>query len=246
MGPYATFVEKRAAEDSTSVFCVSEVDKKRMCELYHLQPGKVNVVPNGVCISRYRKDSAMQVKLRHSLDKESKIVLFHGALGWRPNAEAAQVIVDSIASEMDTEDSRAVFLIVGPQASRKLLKRAEHRHNVKILGVVDDITEYVCSADVCIAPMKTGSGTKLKILEYLAARKPVVATRKAVEGIGIQNGKQALLADTTGDEFVDLIKTAMTVETSKLLASSAGVFVQQFDWSIVVKKILRVYETIAA
>jgi glycosyltransferase involved in cell wall biosynthesis len=246
MGPYARFAEKRAAEDSNAVFCVSELDKGKMCDLYHLERSKVTVIPNGVRISNYSEDSGKRVKARHGLSEDRKIVLFHGALGWRANARAADVIVESIAPRMKTVDPHVVFLIVGPQASKGLLKRAERKDNVRILGPVSDIADYVCSADVCIAPMEAGSGTKLKILEYLAARRPLVATRVAVEGIGIGNGKHALLANTFDDEFVRLIKIAMTPETSKILSSNAGAFVRQFDWSAIVKKILRVYETIAA
>ena len=50
---------------------------------------------------------------------------------------------------------------------------------------------------MCVAPIFSGSGTRLKILEYMAAAKPVISTIKGAEGISVNNGEDILIADDT-------------------------------------------------
>jgi len=59
------------------------------------------------------------------------------------------------------------------------------------------VAPYLKRASVCVAPIFSGSGTRLKILEYLAAGRPVVATPKAAEGLAVEHGRHLLLADGT-------------------------------------------------
>jgi glycosyltransferase involved in cell wall biosynthesis len=244
MWPYATLLEKKAVERSSAVFCVSESDKTRMCDLYGVASAKITVVPNGVRKSRYQVNSGEQIRKRHRLDTGSTIILFHGALGWRANVEAAEAIIESIAPKLEKENPEMLFFIAGHQPPQKLLRQAERSRNVRILGFVPDIEEYICAANVCIAPLKAGSGTRIKILEYFAAGKPVVATRKAVLGMGIQHGREALLTDNTDEEFIGAIRAAAGPELSKNLGLKARAFAEQFDWSIIAKKVAMVYESI--
>jgi glycosyltransferase involved in cell wall biosynthesis len=244
MWPFSTILEKEAVKYSELVFCVSELDKTKMCSLYGLPDRKVTVVPNGVRNSDYRMESENQIRKRLHLPRHSKIVFFHGELGWKPNAQAAQTIVESIATRFERESQETVFLIAGPHPSREVLQRAKCRPNVRILGYVPNIAEYICAADVCVAPLTTGSGTKLKILEYFAAGKPVVATQKAVEGLAVADGIQGLFSDDIGEEFIRAIRVALVPEFSRKLGESARAFAERFEWSTIAKKIVEAYESV--
>jgi glycosyltransferase involved in cell wall biosynthesis len=244
MWPFATLLEKETVKYSELVFCVSELDKARMCKLYDLPDGKVTVIPNGVRNSDYKMESEKQIRKRLHLPLHSKIVLFHGELGWKPNAQAAQTIVESISTRFERESQDTAFLIAGPHASRELLQQAKRHPNTRILGYVPNIAEYVCAADVCVAPMRTGSGTKLKILEYFAAGKPVVATQKAVEGLEVTDGIQGLFCEDAGEEFIRAIRVALMPEFSRKLGESARAFAERFEWSTIAKKIVKAYESV--
>ena len=54
---------------------------------------------------------------------------------------------------------------------------------------------YICSADICIAPLQSGSGTRLKILEYMASGKPVVSTSIGSEGLNATDNKNIIIED---------------------------------------------------
>jgi len=244
MWPFTTLMEKEAVKYSEFVFCVSGLDKAKMRSLYGLPDRKIVVVPNGVRNSNYRIESGKPIRKRLDLPSDSKIVFFHGELGWKPNAQAAQTIVESIATSFDRESQETVFLIAGPHPSRELLQGARCSPNVRILGYVPDIAQYICAADVCVAPFITGSGAKLKILEYFAAGKPVVATQKAVEGLGVADGIQGLFSDDTGEEFIRGIRAALVPEFSRRLGESARAFAERFEWSTIAKKIVEAYESV--
>jgi glycosyltransferase involved in cell wall biosynthesis len=59
----------------------------------------------------------------------------------------------------------------------------------------DDIPAILRACDVCVAPIFSGSGTRVKILEAMAARRPVVSTSKGLEGIAATPGEQVIIAD---------------------------------------------------
>ena len=159
-------------------------------------------------------------------------------------ARAAQTIINSIAPRFSKDNPDTVFLIAGPHPSLQVLQQARCCSNVRILGYVPNLAEHVCAADVCIAPLTTGSGTKLKILEYFAAGKPVVATHKAVEGLGVADGTEGRFCETTGEEFVRAISVALMPGTSSKLGERARAFAERFEWSTIAKKVIRAYESL--
>lgn len=244
MWPFVNLIEKEATKCSNAVFCVSELDQERMFRTYFLPPSKTFIIPNGIYNSRFRLNSKQRIKRRLGLNSNTKIVFFHGSLGWKPNVEAAQTIIDSIAPRFRSENQNLLFLIAGPYPSERLLIKAKKMSNVKILGYVPNIEEYICAADFCIAPLKTGSGTKIKILEYLAAGKQVVATSKAVEGMNLSNGEEAWICKDTGEEFIQTIRNVSLSKHNQKMEEKAKEFADFFEWSKIAMKIRRIYESL--
>lgn len=244
MWPFVTLLEKIATKNSNAVFCVSKLDQATMSRIYCLPPSKTFIIPNGIYTSRFRFDSKERIKRRLSVNADTKIVFFHGSLGWKPNLEAAQTIIESIAPKFKSEHQDLLFLIAGPYPSERLLGKAKQVSNVKVLGYVPNIEEYICAADLCIAPLKTGSGTKIKILEYFAAGKQVVATSKAVEGMNISDGEEAWICKNTGPEFIQTIKDVFLSLNNHKMEEKAKAFAELFEWSKLVVKIRRIYESL--
>jgi glycosyltransferase involved in cell wall biosynthesis len=81
----------------------------------------------------------------------------------------------------------------------------EISHPNYITGFVENLPEYIAAADIAVAPLLKGGGTKIKILEYMACGKPVVTTTKGAEGISVQNGIDILISKRPDSEFIDLI-----------------------------------------
>jgi len=87
------------------------------------------------------------------------------------------------------------FWIVGKNPHARLDRLATHPH-ITITGAVPDIQPYIVHADVYVAPLLAGGGTRLKILEALAMARPVVSTRLGADGIDVSDGEHLALADS--------------------------------------------------
>ena len=67
------------------------------------------------------------------------------------------------------------------------------------MGLVDEIDEELARADVEIVPIRSGGGTRVKVIEAFAHRVPVVSTPVGCEGLEVSDGVHLLVADEPGD-----------------------------------------------
>lgn len=108
-------------------------------------------------------------------------ILFFGNMDYKPNQEAVKNIIDEIAPEVQKRLPEFEIHIAGP-SSQAFEKRANDVNNIKVVGLIDDIASYIRESRVVIVPVKSGSGTRLKIIEALACGTLVVSTPKGAEG----------------------------------------------------------------
>lgn len=102
-------------------------------------------------------------------------VVFVGGMGYPPNREAAYTII-KISKLVNSSGRKVNFYLVGPSPPPV-------SPPVYATGYVESTAPYILGADICIAPIYRGGGVKLKMLEYMASGKPIIATKKAAEGI---------------------------------------------------------------
>ena len=108
-------------------------------------------------------------------------ILFVGSLRYEPNVEGLLWFLTSVLPRLPA----ACLLVAGRSPPRQLLSHAR-AGRVKFLGYVDDLSDAYRQAALAIAPMRSGGGTRLKILEAGAHGVPVVATPEAAAGLGTQ------------------------------------------------------------
>jgi glycosyltransferase involved in cell wall biosynthesis len=111
-----------------------------------------------------------------------------GLLSYPPNADAVRNICNIIAPDFDD----AVEFIIAGNNPPKIKNKPK---NVKFLGYVDDLKKHISKSDICIAPLMFGSGTRFKILEYMALGKLVVSTAKGAEGIDYTHDENIIIVD---------------------------------------------------
>ncbi len=116
-----------------------------------------------------------------------------GTLDYRPNADAAEIAVREVLPRVRRDVPGACLRLVGRAGpGTAALARAP---GVVATGMVDDIAAELARADVAVVPIRFGSGTRIKILEAFAHRIPVVATTVGAAGLGVRDGREALIAD---------------------------------------------------
>lgn len=146
------------------------------------------VIPNGV-------DTTYFVSGEQDDNQPSNTVLFTGTMNYSPNTEAMLYFVDEIWPLIQERMPAALLQIVGHSPPPEIVKLAR-LPNVAVLGSVPDVRPYLAAAQVVVAPLRIGGGTRLKILEAMAMARAVVSTSLACEGLDVQHGRHLLVADT--------------------------------------------------
>jgi glycosyltransferase involved in cell wall biosynthesis len=123
-------------------------------------------------------------------------VVFAGNFMHPPNVDAALRLAQDIFPLVVREVPDARLYLVGDRAPRSL--RHARDANVTVTGRVEDVVPYLADANVVVAPLRRGGGTRVKVLEALAFGKALVASPLALAGVGVEDGVQVLVAD--GDD----------------------------------------------
>jgi glycosyltransferase involved in cell wall biosynthesis len=206
--------EARHLEASTAVAVVAEADAKALRR--NAPNAHVVVVPNGVEPGKEPAPPAVE-----------PVLGFHGALSTVANQDAARVLVGEVLPKMRTELPDARALVIGRDPPEDL--RSDVGRGVEVTGEVDDVREQLDRVAVYVAPMATGTGLKNKVLEAMAAGLPVVATSRAMNGIGVGDG--VVIADTP-DAMAGAVLALLRDPAQRAAVGAAGRarVMRDFSW----------------
>lgn len=149
------------------------------------------IVPNGVDLEFWHR--------RTEVRAQNKIV-FTGSMEYRPNTDAALVLIEEILPLVQKEVPDAELFIVGRDPTPELVRAGEKDDKVHVTGFVDDVRDYLDEATVFAAPLRFGAGLQNKVLEAMAMEVPVVASPLAADGLRTEEGAQPPLDIVTGNE----------------------------------------------
>jgi len=154
---------------------------------------RVVAIPNGVRIPPGAPAA------RH----DAPTVIFHGALGYRPNVRAAVRLAERVMPRVRRAEPDARLRLVGRDPAPEVRGLAR-RALVEVVGEVPDVHAELARASVFACCMESGSGVKNKVLEAMASRTPVVSTPLGLQGIDARAGEEVLVG--AGDEeLADLV-----------------------------------------
>ncbi len=142
----------------------------------------IQLVPNGIDAAVYAPNAELRMQMRQELGfaPDDRVVLFSGSR-YSPNIEAVAELQAFIEKHKGAlKDASVKFLILGSVAPAS---RSEH---ILATGFVDSVLPYFQAADFAINPVQRGSGSNVKIFEYLAARLPILSTDFGVRGSRLQ------------------------------------------------------------
>ena len=184
-------VEDAVCRAADLVLACSQADRLKFERIYGVPIQRVKVVPNGVFSSRVQPPGAAEKQAARSRQAlpQGPVAIFLGS-NYGPNVEAALFIAQELAPRLPM----ITFVVagsVGDCLSAKVANKLPS--NVLATGIVDDPTKYdlLAAADVAVNPMFSGSGTNIKMFDFMAAGLPVVTT--PVGARGIQTAQPAFL-----------------------------------------------------
>ncbi len=208
--------ELRAAAGADRVIVVSDADAVALG-----RPRHAALVPNGVDVSRFAPSPLPPVPT----------VVFTGALYTAPNSDGAAWLSREVFPLVRRHRPDARLLLVGagpPLAVRELAALP----GVELHADVPDTEPYLRVARVAAAAVRIGSGTRLKALEAMAAARPVVGTAVALEGLGVTDGRHALVADDAGGFAAAIGRLLDDDRLAGHLAAEGRAFVEErYSWS---------------
>jgi glycosyltransferase involved in cell wall biosynthesis len=206
---YAAFAERHLPRFDRVYVC-SERDRLELSRRYGA--ARFTVIPNAVhipAVAASRPPTALPT------------LLFVANLGYYPNEDAMLYFCREILSRLRALVSSAVrVVIVGGNPSARV-RRLSRDGEVVLTGAVPDVAGYYRDADLVIAPLRAGGGTRIKVLEAFAHQRPVVSTSIGAEGIEACHGTHLLLADTPAEFAAECARLIANPELGVRLAHRA-------------------------
>ncbi len=197
-------IESFCCEKADKIVAVSEVDKNNLARLYNLPEEKISVIKNCVDsdVFRYNQQGRNSVRRRYGVDNETILITFVGKLDYFPNVVAVKHIAEKVYPEIIKNHSRTKFLVVGDHFENHLRYQ---RRNLIFTGFVNDLPSYLSASDIVVVPINYGSGTRLKTLEAASCSRPIVSTKKGVEGQDFLEDKEVLVTEKVDKNFSEAI-----------------------------------------
>lgn len=219
--------EKYYWKKATKLVAVSSDDKRIMQKLI---PGvEVDIIPNGVDASFF---AAKKV------EKKIPPRVLYGVTNfeWLQNVEAAEVLINDVWPKVKKQLSKAKLWIVGRMIPKWIVELADSRENVEVTEFIEDSRDAYSAASVMVAPIKGSGGTRLKILEAMAAGLPVVSTSIGVAGLELTSGKEALISDTADGLAKETVRLLRNPKLATEIGEAGQKFVRErYDWKSIVK-----------
>lgn len=225
--------EKYYWQTCNQLVTMSEDDQKFIeKEVGHKTP--ITVVANGVDTAWFAENKFKK--------KTTPTLLSVGTFKWLPNIEAVKFLVNQVWPLIKAKRPDVKLWVVGNAPTEEILDYAHKDAQIEVSGRVPDIREAFSGAHILLAPVFSGKGTRYKILEAMASGTPIIATGIAVEGLGVKNGEEVLIANdaqTMADTALSLLDDQ---NLQKKLSRRGQTFVSQnFDWDLIAQKLDEVY-----
>jgi len=192
--------ERDACRRAAHVVAVSETDAAIFSREFGIT--RVSAIPTGVDIDYYTPPKPSPSE--HDL-------AFVGSMDWLPNIDGVNWFLDEVLPLIHRKRPQTSVIVIGRNPAASLRDRAKADSRIRVTGTVDDVRPHLWNAAISIVPLRVGSGTRLKIYEAMAARRPVISTSIGVEGLTCDDGTiriadaaecLALLDDRAGRETV--------------------------------------------
>ncbi len=232
-------LERHLLRESDVVFACSREDAASFVADHRIDASKIVVVPNGVDIEAVRPpapDEAAAARGRLGLSAGRPACFFIGSYH-PPNLEAVEMIVGELAPRLGGAD----FLVAG-KVCEAFAGRAVPS-NVRLLGLVDEADKAALfhGCDVALNPMTSGSGTNLKMLEYLASGMPVATTAHGARGLDLEDGREAMVA--APGEFRQRLEQLLGdgAMRGRLAEAGRAHAVSRFSWDAIAGTVADVY-----
>jgi len=230
--PKVRTYERDAYAKFTVNLAISGVEREHLRDLSPDAP--CEVIPAGIDPDEFRPRGDVEAP---------GSVLWTGSFGHAPNVDSCRWFCREIVPRIVRGNATVRVRIVG---SGTPTDAPGHRDPaVQVIGRVPDIREELARAQVCVVPLRAGSGVRVKLLEMLAMGKAIVSTRMGAEGLDVRDGEHLLIANTPED-FADAVARLLREHRLRAhLGGAAREYVgKNHSWEIVAPRFESLYRSV--
>ena len=225
--------EREVCQQVSGTLAVSVEDAVALKALAPRQA--IQVVPNGIFVPDYDAPAPRQTTV--------PTLAFTGKMDYRPNVDAMLWFCARVFPLVHREKPDCRLNIVGQSPHSSLQPLAESER-ITVTGRVDRIQPWLHDCDVYVAPLRMGSGTRLKILEAMACGCAIVASPQAAAGLPAALKESLLIADSESAMAAGIISLLENPSRRKDMGSAARAAVlETSDWSAILPHMLSAWES---
>lgn len=211
--------------------------KKLVSDLKKFEISNLKLVGGILCISQSDQAKFAQLGIKtpmitlpismkereNKVDYAKKSLFFLGAMNWLPNQQAVEWLMHSIFPAIQAKIPEVELHIAGSFSENINTKNS----NIKLHGKVADASHFMRNHGVLIAPFKSGSGVRVKLLEAMNLGVPTISTSLGFQGISIESGIHGFCAQTEKEIVETAIACLENEEKRREIGQNARIFAQQ-------------------
>jgi glycosyltransferase involved in cell wall biosynthesis len=220
--------------DRVQVF--TDADAAAACRLVPEVADRLRVNPFGVHVS----------DMRDPTSERPNSMLFVGGFRHPPNVDAALWLADEIMPLVLRQHPTARLTIVGADVPDAVRRRAGDA--IDVVGRVDDVEPFVASSSLVVAPLRAGGGMRLKVLQAMAAARPVVTTTRGAAGIWNPAGAPTLLIADDAAGIATHVASLLASESARqaLGARAREAAINHHRWDQFAERLHAIYDEVLA
>ena len=222
--------ERWTCQQADWVTAVSHPDKVHLEQLTNGRT-PITVIPNSLDVAQFQLEEAEAI---------ASDIVFSGKMDYRPNVDAVLWFVAEVWPIVRRERPSTTFTIVG-QKPHARLDWLKNEPGITLTGWVERVEPYLAGAKLFVLPFRVGSGTRLKLIEAMAAGKALVSTAVGAEGFPVADNRELLLVEDGVGFGTAVLHLLNHPEERQRLGQAAQQFAQQYDWRVVVPRFLEIY-----
>lgn len=238
--PILRWYERRCFRKADGLFFITPEDRQFATTAWKIDPQRCFDLPFGVELSAPpadRSSAGREIRQRYRIHDNEKILLFTGALGYKPNLDALRFILDEINPLLLTSGLSYRIIICGnglPGEMNQLEAYREQR--VIFAGFAENIGQYYKAADVFLNPVLSGGGVKTKMVESIAYGTVVVSTRTGAAGMhpSVCGDQLIIVEDMDWKSFAAAVTSAAGRET----LTTPRPFYETYHWEFIIRRIV--------
>lgn len=177
-------------------------------------------------------DTAPTIKL------PSKTIIFTGVMNYGPNHDAMMYFVNNIWDKIYEQDKDVNLYIVGKNPEKELIELCNSKKNIVVTGMVDNVFSYIKSSYIYISPLRFGTGKKNKVLEAIACKTPLIASKVSLEGF--KNIDDYVLEANESDEWIEQVLSLIANQEyyNSIKEKMNDAINNEYSWEIITKKLV--------